>query len=42
LIRVLGAANTPVARSLKASFMYVGFSPGALPGLIVIAASSGI
>lgn len=40
LIGVVGAANAPVALSLNASFMYVGFSLGALLGSIVIASSS--
>jgi predicted MFS family arabinose efflux permease len=36
LIGVVGAGNAPVALSLNASFMYVGFSLGALLGSIVI------
>ena len=40
LIGVVGAANAPVALSLNASFMYVGFSLGALLGSIVITSLS--
>ena len=40
LMGVVGAANAPVALSLNASFMYVGFSLGALLGSIVIGALS--
>lgn len=40
LIGVVGAAHAPVALSLNASFMYVGFALGALLGSIVIMFSS--
>lgn len=40
LMGVVGAANAPVALSLNASFMYVGFSLGALLGSIVISTLS--
>lgn len=40
LIGVVGTAHAPVAFSLNASFMYVGFSLGALLGSIVITFSS--
>jgi predicted MFS family arabinose efflux permease len=40
LIGVVGVANAPVALSLNASFMYGGFSLGALLGSIVISALS--
>jgi predicted MFS family arabinose efflux permease len=40
LIGVVGAANAPVALSLNASFMYLGFSLGALFGSIVITSLS--
>ncbi|WP_426614189.1 MFS transporter [Bradyrhizobium sp. McL0616] len=37
LIAVVGVANAPVALSLNASFMYVGFALGALLGSIIVA-----
>jgi predicted MFS family arabinose efflux permease len=40
LIGVVGTTNAPVALSLNASFMYVGFALGALLGSIVIASTS--
>jgi predicted MFS family arabinose efflux permease len=40
LVSVSGTAQAPIALSLNASFMYVGFSLGAATGSIVIAASS--
>jgi predicted MFS family arabinose efflux permease len=40
LIGVVGVGNAPVALSLNASFMYVGFSLGALLGSIVITSLS--
>lgn len=40
LMGVVGAANAPVALSLNASFMYVGFSLGALLGSFVISSLS--
>jgi predicted MFS family arabinose efflux permease len=40
LVSVSGIAHAPIALSLNASFMYVGFSLGAATGSMVIAASS--
>jgi predicted MFS family arabinose efflux permease len=40
LISVVGVANAPVALSLNASFMYLGFSLGAVLGSIVITSLS--
>jgi predicted MFS family arabinose efflux permease len=40
LVGVAGGAHTPVALSLNASFMYLGFSLGAALGSIVIALAS--
>ena len=40
LVGLAGAAHTPVALSLNASFMYLGFSCGAALGYVVIAQTS--
>ena len=40
LVSVAGPSQTPVALSLNASFMYLGFSCGAALGYVVIARTS--